>query len=444
MNQQKTDFLSLKTVENRLSARKDLIKKLNQFQNEQEPEEKRILPTRDKRKRVREALVSVGNMKMYYRYHNCFYGPNKETSKEFQICSSPYCANCRNNLAKQAQSKVLERLNHGKWDIQTLTKRTPLLFKEYETIYRRNEYKNEDLRHITGVLGICPTRSKDVEKLLKEDSIKWRRIRRRINKEIDSLYWIETVYEYELVNWKYLKDANGSDFKKQQFEQLIKTHGKKYKEHTFLFVHFHGLTNLTKEKIYSVFQDEYHIDNKPLLKTDPATGLYIQSLHKNKSLEENVKKITSYPFKDAYRFKHSFVGSDFSNGEYLTSEELGRLITVYSEVQGRGNRTLFRSISNDIDLWNSVESELHTKIEMTRKHATKYRKSDRGKESLRLLIHLVDTMNRLKNRKGNISVKDLTTVITNDLTRNQIIQNRKLPWKVSEPFPVPVKYARKS
>lgn len=391
---------------------------------------------RDKRNRVRNALVSVGNLDLYKRYWNCVFGPNPITTNSV-VCGSPYCAGCRNNLAMIAQKKVRDRLNYGKWNMSILTRTTPLLFEEYEEIYSPSEYSNDDLKHITAVVGICPVRKHDVQQLIKKDSTRWKRVARRLNKLNDALYWIESVYEYELVNWEKLQQSDGSEHKKTQMAELISQFGQQYEEGYFLFVHHHGLTNLPKSHIRTVFASEYFVSNKPMTKTDKECGVYIQSLHVGKTLEENVKKITSYPFKDAYRYKHTYVGSDYANGEYFTSEELGRLVSLYNEVQGRAARTLFRSFSNDVVQWKIAEEHLLSKIDKTREIATKYRRSQKGRDGLDVLIHLVTILKKLKTQKGNIATKHLTSMITSDLERSRLIASRTVPWKLSEPFPLP-------
>ena len=60
----------------------------------------------------------------------------------------------------------------------------------------------------------------------------------------------------------------------------------------------------------------------------------------------NLKRVCGYGFKNVYRFKYNFIGSDYKNGEYLSKDELGRLVSLYDEVKGRGYRSLFRNMDN--------------------------------------------------------------------------------------------------
>jgi hypothetical protein len=62
-------------------------------------------------------------------------------------------------------------------------------------------------------------------------------------------------------------------------------------------------------------------------------------------MTENWGKMSSYCFKAATRFKHSYRGNDIGK-EPMTAEELSSLITLYREVQGRQYRGLFREAKN--------------------------------------------------------------------------------------------------
>ena len=128
-------------------------------------------------------------------------------------------------------------------------------------------------------------------KLLKEDNLKWRKIRYRLNTKLQPIHspFIETVYEFELVDWRFLKHSTQIDFKSKQIKQLIEY--QRYKGSKFLFVHFHSITNLTKDQINLVFDTDYFVGGKPLLKTNRECGLYVQKLHSTQTLKENLDKL---------------------------------------------------------------------------------------------------------------------------------------------------------
>jgi hypothetical protein len=201
-----------------------------------------------------------------------------------RVCQSLWCPHCRKFVSKMYEQRVIDRLSER------------LL---------PSPYTNDHFHHLSGVLGVCDVDEKEVLKLISGDTNRWRRIRYRVNTLIEpkDCPFIESVYEFELVNWTFLRNSTGSDFKKKQIQQIL--NHQRYRGSKFLFVHFHSITNLTRDQIEEVFRQEYFVGTDPLIKTNPKTGLYVQSFHKTKTLTENIKSLCSYPFKDPHRFKHS-------------------------------------------------------------------------------------------------------------------------------------------
>lgn len=253
-------------------------------------------------------------------------------TKRKEVCQSLWCPNCRKYLTEIHRKRVTDRLNNPNVN-----------------------YQNSDFRHITGVLGLSSVNDKDLKYLIKIDGKRWGRIRHRLRSKIaiHRFPFIEIAFEYELVNWTFLRASKtGSPHKISQIRQLRKHH-REVTDEVFIYAHFHGVTNLTPTELEQVFDDEYFIDGKPLTKTNRNTGLYIQKFRSceqgvsgQKILENNLTKICSYPFKDTTRFKHSFIGSDYKNGEPMGPYELGSLINVYQKVQGRNWTSLLKSIDN--------------------------------------------------------------------------------------------------
>jgi hypothetical protein len=250
--------------------------------------------------RLEEALCEVGRQDVWLKINNCSQG---------QRCGSLWCQTCRKNAGLASEAKIKERVELKK-------------------------YKNKDLLHVTAPVGLATPSMEDVKRILREDSLRWKRIRKKNN------FWIEATYEFELVNYHFLKRSNGSALKKIQMDQMIQSSG--FKGNEFLFIHWHGITDLNRDQIDQVFEREYFPSFDKLHKTS-SSGLYVQGLRSEQSLQHNIRKIASYPFKSVYRFKHSFKGNDFSNGEYLTIKELGSLVSLYQDIQGRQWRTLRRN-----------------------------------------------------------------------------------------------------
>lgn len=303
-----------------------------------------------RRDRVLRSVTQYGNDKLYKQIKRCgrefkikgFRATEYDDGVRQSACCSLWCDSCRRSIQTLYGQRILgQRILPGKLD--TSIKRTSPDDIGVSTFGTRF-YDNKDLLHITGVLGICNVNINSLRDIINRDNLKWKRIRKRVNKYgfTDDL-WIECVYEFELVNWRLLNKEDKDQYKRKQMEQIIER--QKFQKDVFLFVHFHGLTNLTKDQLRNVFKDEYYHRGKRLIKTD-ETGLFVQSLHKNRTVEENVKRICNYPFKNPYGFKHSFIGSDYKSGEKFTFEELGELVSIYDQFQGRQHRSLMRTVEN--------------------------------------------------------------------------------------------------
>lgn len=250
-------------------------------------------------KRLEEALYEVDRKEIWLKIRDCSTG---------QRCGSLWCPVCRSQAAKASENKINDRV-------------------------RLKKYGNNDLLHVTAPVGLAPFNVDDVNRVLKEDSLRWKRIRKKND------FWIEATYEFELVNYHYLMKSNGSDLKKIQMRQMVEATG--FRGNEFLFVHWHGVTDANQDDVEGIFGQEYFIGSDRLHKTS-TSGLYVQGFRQDQNLTENIRKVSSYPFKSIYRFKHTFKGSDFSNGEYLTTDELGRLVSLYDDIQGRQWRRLRR------------------------------------------------------------------------------------------------------
>lgn len=255
-------------------------------------------------KRLEEALYEVDRKDVWAKIRDCSVG---------QKCGSLWCPVCRNSAAQSAQQHIQDRV-------------------------RLKGYQNKDLLHLTAPVGLALLHVDDVNRVMKEEALRWKRIRKKND------FWIEATYEFELVNYHFLMKSKGSDLKKIQMRQMVESSGMKNNE--FLFVHWHGVTDIGQDEVDKVFGREYFIGSDRLHKTS-SSGLYVQGFRLDRDLMENIRKVSSYPFKSVYRFKHNFKGSDFSNGEYLTTEELGRLVSLYDDIQGRQWRKLRRHSGKD-------------------------------------------------------------------------------------------------
>ena len=263
------------------------------------------------KQRAVDALDEVGNHKLAKRIRNCRAGNS---------CQCLYCPSCRNKVANAQLAKYT---------------------RHFELI---DNPTNDNFNHISGVLGLASFNEKEARALIEADKRNFDAARRQIIK-IDLYRFVEVAYEIELVDFRKLMRSNASDKKKKQVELLMGSSNRLMSERLFLYVHFHGITNLSKEEIHQVFRQRYYADGQPIHNHDSVTGLYIQPFRSTQPLDENLKKLASYPFKNATRFKHSFEGKD-TGEEPLTPSELGQLISIYHSVQKDRYKGLFRSLSN--------------------------------------------------------------------------------------------------
>jgi len=273
----------------------------------------------DIRDRVCHSLSNSNDIYSHQLSFNIRHCKKYTNQKKDKVCQSLWCGECRNYLSENYKNRITKRLSS-------------------------EHYTNKDLHHISGVIGLCEVDDEKLSELLNKDNLKWRRIRDRLQKKIKSSFnpFIEVVYEFELVNWTFLRKSEENEYKKKQIRQLIQH--QRFNEKVFLYVHFHSITNLKEEEINKVFKNEYFIGENPLIKTNKDNGLYIQKFNQNKSLIDNLTKLTSYPFKNPIRYKHSFIGSDYLNGEYFDVYELSKLVSTYQKIQKRSWRGLFRTI----------------------------------------------------------------------------------------------------
>lgn len=254
---------------------------------------------RSLKQRLKEALECVGEVELWNSINSC---------QNLRRCGSLWCNHCRNQAANASERKVLKHVQN--FNIQ-----------------------NRSLLHLTAPVGISEFDVEELQNIIHLDGLRWKRIRRKAS------FWIEAVYEFELVNMQFLRRSTSSDIKKKQMQEMVEHF--RITSNEVLFVHWHGLTDLASSDITNTFGTEYFFSGSRLTKSSES-GLYVQNLHQEKTVIENIKKLSSYPLKNPYRFKHSFKGSDYSNGEYFTHTELGRLVALYQKIQGRQWRTLRR------------------------------------------------------------------------------------------------------
>lgn len=259
----------------------------------------------------------------------------KQCSKSTKRCQSMWCARCRTAVSNSLYNKIKKRSLDAESVYKTLHGTIDPASKSF------NDYMNSEHRHVSGYVGLFSLDNESVIDGLKFDRKRWKKIKERNH---TTKFWITGNYELELVNFHLLiNSANTGSVKKQkQMEQLlpfsIKNGWIKQSEEIGVLLHWHATTNAKSDEITRAVGDTYFIDGVRSFKTSES-GLYVQSLHKNKSFDENIKKISSYAFKSATKYKHTFVGSDVGN-KSMSESDLNKLITLYHCIQGRNWRSI--------------------------------------------------------------------------------------------------------
>ena len=279
--------------------------------------------------RVQKALLSIGCNDLADKIENC--GRGKK-------CQSIWCESCRNNAAETYKNKVKKQI-----------------VAKYGSDHDE-KFVSDNLLHVTGHCEVCRFDIGSLDQAIERDKIRWRKMRER---NASSGIWGIATYEFELIDFEFMLRSNEDDKKQTALAQMIKqarTQGSLSQDNNHvMWVHWHGIFGATKEQIEKMVGDLYHVEYetvrdgetvrvKERVSKTAESGLYVQKFYEDKSLEDNITGITSYNFKNAIRYKHTFAGSDYKSGEEIDRQDLGRLVKLYNDVQGSNWRSLYREI----------------------------------------------------------------------------------------------------
>ncbi len=279
--------------------------------------------------RVRAALLSIGCNDLADKIENC--GRGKK-------CQSIWCEACRNNAAETYKNKVKKRIA-----------------AKYESDHGE-KFVSGNLLHVTGHCEVCRFDIDSLGQAMERDRIRWRKMRER---DASQGIWGIATYEFELIDFEFMLRSNEDKKNQESLAQMIRqarTQGSLSQgDNQVLWVHWHGIFGATKDQIEKMVGDLYHaeydkvkdgetVSVKERVKKTAESGLFVQNLRESNSLEDNIRRMTSYNFKNAVRYKHTFAGSDYKRGEEIDRQDLGRLVKLYSEVQGSNWRSLYREI----------------------------------------------------------------------------------------------------
>ena len=314
-----TDFEKMKASKDDIT--KKTMAKLAYQQRDLDDEEREFDGYKIIAKRACDALVYIGRSDIADRIENCESGSR---------CQSIWCKRCRNTAALTFENIIKNAIE-----------------QKYTDDFDEN-YLKEKLYHVTGHMGICRVSAADVHWMISEDHKKWIKMRgRKASKEV----WARVTYEFELVNLQFLEESAKNTKKQIQISEMkqkaIREGRLSDKENLVVYCHWHGLWDATESQINKIVGDLYSLDGRKLYKTSES-GMFVQKMRKDFDFDKSIRKISSYNFKSAVRFKHSFKGDDFkekiTKNEAMTKEELGKLIEIYDDIQGMNWLSLYRSI----------------------------------------------------------------------------------------------------
>ena len=269
------------------------------------------------RDKIKDGLLceEVDEVELWNKFNNCGFRNEKK-------CRIFWCNRCRDKISREYESRVWKNIKYC-------------------------ESNNNDLNMLSGVVGLNSLDSNEIIESLFNDRNRWKRVKRRLDK-IKGNRFIISVYEFELINGLFLMNSKGRDneFKKKMIRGLLDLNKKFRVNDIFIFNHFHSISNLSKDELIEVCENDFFNNGEKKYNKMSDCGLYVRKFIKKNSLEKNVRKLSNYNFKSVDKFKYNFVGSNYKYGEKFNKIEMGMLMSLYDKVSGRSNRRLFREINN--------------------------------------------------------------------------------------------------
>jgi hypothetical protein len=152
--------------------------------------------------------------------------------------------------------------------------------------------------------------------------------------------WLQGAFEFEVVSLGLVVKGATEDIGKQ--DTLSAMIGSiPLDMNDGVLVHFHVVLDLNGEDPNAVKLwlrtrwDKHYRQTK------------LQTLRSDYSIEESLKKLSRYPFKNRAQYNHTFVTDGFKGKQYFSYGVLGFLVSLYSSTSGKGySGILIGSASN--------------------------------------------------------------------------------------------------
>lgn len=237
--------------------------------------------------RIRHALTVTGFPDHLKQIENCSLGNR---------CGTSYCPDCRK---------------------RNVQKHTGRMLGLYRDLYNSCEYEaRKDIRFVTVLHELCGPDIREVKAGIGRAKVAFAGLRRSFpGLRIEGRFELEVVDTDRIFNTNVcpqkslaLEDLNGGNRTTVNREMLVL--------HSHFFVFMGGNDDgLVRDKFASRFPGRYRIKFGPLFE--------------NLSVEENIRRVSSYLLKDRYFLNHGFDTQGYNQGEYISPYSLSFLVRSY-------------------------------------------------------------------------------------------------------------------
>jgi hypothetical protein len=246
---------------------------------------------------VRGALASIGATSLANKIANC---------GRAAVCSSLYCRKCRSRAASKMEQRLQGRF-------RTALRSNPKLLQErwrYLTVLCEvTEFK-------VGNVKAAVTRARTVLRALKRKFPK---------------LWMQGAFEFELVDLDDMQSTEDAEFSVKKRTLLAMLDGDEAKfVGKKILVHYHAVVDLgdcASGEIGDWFRKRYPSHSRQI---------ELKETRSKQDVEDKLRKIASYGFKNRLRYNKSFITSGYETGSYFTNEDAGKLIKLYDQFIGSG------------------------------------------------------------------------------------------------------------
>ena len=248
--------------------------------------------------KVQGALRSINAHKLADKIAGC----NRRS-----VCSSIYCRKCRNTAAAKLEARLRDRF------VKSLNSDPDLLQDRW--------------RYLTVLCAISEFNVKSVKASV--DGA--REVLRALKRKYQNL-WMQGAFEFELVDFDDLSVTEDADVsvKLQTLLMMMDQDESKFVGKKIL-VHYHAVVDIGDydgREIGKWLQKRYSKHSRQVQIKQTISG---------QAVDDKIRKIASYGFKNRLRYNKSFITSGYETGEYFANGDAGKLIKLYHQFIDAGS-----------------------------------------------------------------------------------------------------------